>query len=422
MMSGPFDGLTVVEFGQFVVVPFCAQLMADCGARVIKVEPLGGDSYRSAGGQVADGLTRQFLIKNRGKESIALDLGHPDARSVVEALVRHADVVLINVSPASIRRRALDYETLRDINPSIIYATVSAYGHVGPEAGLPGMDVVVQARSGLLTTLGAERDGVPMHSEAQVADYATSLMLFGGVSAALYARTVTGVGQKVETSLLAGALAIQNNSLGHVPAEDAWREEFVHNALPKMRRLGAGRDEILAYRESHRVDPMNHTKHYRAFRAADGFIALGAGSPASRQRLSDVLGIDVALVEKDPEEFGKQVERRLLSESADYWITLFRSNDVPVAAVLNVDELFFDEHVREEGLIVDYEHDTAGTYRAFGQPLRLSDTPMKPGPQAPNLGANTSSILQELGYVETEIDRLVDAGAVHVGERVSTLR
>lgn len=411
-MGGAFDGVTVVEFGQFVVVPFCAQLMADCGARVIKVEPPSGDSYRSGGGQLADGFTRQFLIKNRGKESIALDLAHPEARQVVEGLVRQADVVLINVSPNAIARRGLDYETLRQVNPRIIYATVSAFGHVGPEADLPGMDVVVQARSGLMTTLGAERDGVPLHSEAQVADYATSLLLFGGVAAALYARATTGVGQKVETSLMAGALAIQNNSLGHVHGQDTWREEFVSTVLPRMRAERADRDEILAYREAHRADPMNHVKHYRAFRTSDGFVALGAGSPASRRRLAEVLGLDDSLVETDPDQFGRAVEVQMAQEPSEHWINTFRSAGVPVSGVYNVDELFFDDHALSEGLIADYHHEQAGAYRAFGRPIRMSETPMTAGPPAPGFGAHTASILHELGFTDDQIDSLVATTAV----------
>ena len=415
-MTGAFDGLTVVEFGQFVVVPFCAQLMADCGARVIKVEPPSGDSYRSGVGQLSDGFTRQFLIKNRGKESIALDLAHPDARQVVEGLVKQADVVLINVSPGAIERRGLDYESLRAINPHIIYATVSAFGHTGPEAKLPGMDVVVQARSGLMTTLGAERDEVPLHSEAQVADYSTSLLLFGGVAAALYARATTGQGQKVETSLMAGALAVQNNSLGHVLAKDVWREEFVSTALPKMRREGANRDDVLAYREAHRADPMNHTKHYRAFRTSDGFVALGAGSPASRVRLCEVLGLDRKSLEEDPEQFGRAIEKRMTTEPSDHWIPTFRAAGVPVSRVYNIDEMFFDEHVLREGLIADYPHEQAGAYRAFGQPIRMSETPMAAGPPAPRFAEHTASILHELGFTNDQVDDLVATGAVGDGQ------
>ncbi|WP_166741737.1 CaiB/BaiF CoA transferase family protein [Cumulibacter soli] len=416
MTAGAFTGLTVVEFGQFVVVPFCAQLMSDFGARVIKVEPLSGDSYRSGHGQLADGFTRQFLIKNRGKESIALDLSSPDVRAVVQELIRQADVVLVNLSPSAIERRGLDYQTLREINPAIIYATVSAFGHTGSEAQLPGMDVVVQARSGLMTTLGAERDEVPLHSEAQVADYSTSLLLFGGVAAALYARTVTGLGQKVETSLLAGALAIQNNSLGHALHEDGWRAEFVDDVLPRLRREHADRDDILAYRETHRPDPMNHTKHYRAFRTSDGFVAVGAGSPASRRRLSAVLKVHESLVEKDPDRFGRLLEQRMTEQPSDYWVSTLRAAEVPVSAVYNVDEMFFDEHVLGEGLIRDYPHDEAGSYRAFGQPIRLSETPMSAGPPAPGLAEHTVAILQELGFADDDIDRLTKNGTVRAGQ------
>ena len=126
-MAGPFFGLTVIEFGQFVVVPFCSQLLADAGARVIKVEPLRGDSYRAGPGQLAPGFTRQFLIKDRGKESISIELGHPDSGAVIDELIKSADIVLVNLSPSAVKHRGLDYKRVASINPRVIYGAVTAF-------------------------------------------------------------------------------------------------------------------------------------------------------------------------------------------------------------------------------------------------------------------------------------------------------
>lgn len=416
-MNGPFDGLTVVEFGQFVVVPFCGQLMADAGARVIKVEPPTGDNYRSWPAQLAPNETRQFIIKNRGKQSVSIDLGHPDSVRVLRALIESADVVLVNLSPSAVARRNLDYESVAKINPAVVYGAVTAYGQVGPEASLPGMDVVVQARSGLLTSLGAERDGVPLHSEVQVADYSAAMLLYGGIASALYVREKTGTGQSVEVSLLGGALTVQNNSLGHVPGADAWREEFVNDRLPELRRAGATGALVESERRQLRPDPPSHTSHYRVFRAADGFIAIGAGSAGARRRLSSVVGLDEDVAAQDPAEFGRQLEAALLERTSKQWATALVEAGVPVAEVRHVDELMFDAHVAAEGLIADYDHPVVGRYRALGSPIRMSATPMTPGAPSPTFAHHTIEILKELGFADDEIATLCSRKAVLAGTR-----
>lgn len=415
-MSGPFAGLTVVEFGQFVVVPFCGQLMADAGARVIKVEPPTGDSYRSGPAQLAPGETRQFLIKNRGKESIAIDLAHPSSQEVVRRLVETADVVLVNLSPSAVRRRGLDYDSLTSINPRIVYAAVTAYGHVGPEAALPGMDVVVQARSGLLTSLAAEEEnGLPRHSEVQLADYSTALLLFGGVAAALYVRERTGVGQRVDASLLGTALTLQNNSLAHVYGADDWRQEFVEERLPELRRRGALHAEIEEVRRSMRPDAPAHTAHYRVFRTSDGGVALGAGSPHARRRLAAATGVDGSLADTDPDEFGSRLAHVMVTRTSAEWVELLRSQDVPVAEVRHLEEMFFDPHLEAEGLVADYEHETVGRYRGIGAPIRMSGTPLAARAASPSFARHTTAILSELGFPPEEVTALLDAGALVAG-------
>lgn len=411
-MSGPFDGITVVEFGQFVVVPFCTQMLADGGARVIKVEPPSGDSYRSWPDPLAPRETRQFLIKNRGKESLSLDLSHPRAAEVVRTLVEAADVVLVNLSPSAVVRRGLDYDSLAAINPTVIYGAVTAYGQVGPEAHRPGMDVVVQARSGLLSSLGAEQDGVPLHSEVQVADYSSAMLLFGGIASALYVRERTGLGQRVDVSLLAGALAIQNNSLGHVDGYDDWRVDFVEDRLPKLRDANEPRAVVEAERRSLRPDPPSHTAHYRIFRTANGFLAVGAGSPGARQRLCQAAGMEATLAETDPDNFGRQLDLVLRERASDEWVEILLNVDVPVAKVRHIDEMLFDPHAQAEGLIAEYDHPVVGRYRGLGVPIRMSATPWRANRPSPAFAAHTVAILGELGMDANAIESLVAGGAV----------
>lgn len=409
---GPFAGLTVVEFGQFVVVPFSAQLMADAGARVIKVEPPTGDSYRTAQ-PIAPMESRQFMIKNRGKESIAVDLGHPDAEQVVHGLLRAADVVLVNLSPAAVLRRGLDYDSVACINPRVVYGAATAFGQVGPEAPLPGMDIVVQARSGAMSSLGAERDGLPFHSEVQVADYSAAVMLFGAVAAALYHRERTGEGQRVDVSLLGAALAVQNNSLAHVYDTDHWRHEFVEQHLPALRKEGAGHARIEQVRRRLRPDHPAHSAHYRVFRTSDGAVALGAGSPHSRRRLIEITGVDGTLADTDPDTFGEQLAGVLAGRSTQDWVDLLRGGDVPVSAVRHVDELFFDEHVEAEGLVADYTHPVVGRYRGLGVPFRMSATPLDGRRRpSPTFADSTDLILAELGFDAPARDALAGSRAV----------
>lgn len=412
-MSGPFDGLLVVEFGQFVVVPFCAQMLADAGARVIKVEPPTGDSYRSVN-QIAPMESRQFIIKNRGKESIAIQLGHPDSAPVVRALLERADVVLVNLSPAATRRRGLDYDSVAAVNPQVVYGAATAFGTTGAEADLPGMDVVVQARSGIMSSLGAEHDGLPHHSEVQVADYASALVLFAAISTALYHRERTGQGQRVDVSLLGAALAVQNNALAHVYGhDDQWRAHFINEVLPQMRARGASHDEVEARRTALRPDPAGHTHHYRVFRTADGAVAVGAGSPPSRHRLGLAAGLDPQLGDSDPAAFGAALATTLETRETQYWLTALREVDVPVAAVAHVEEMVFDPHLEAEGLVADYHHPVVGRYRAFGVPFGMSRTPLDgQGRGSPVFASSTDEVLAELGFDTDARDELVRTGAV----------
>src|SRR5512145_2205348 len=205
MAEQPFAGLTVLEFGQFVAVPFCAQLLADGGAHVIKVEPHEGDPTRQLA-PLAPGVTRHFLSRNRGKHSLPIDLRHPGAAAVLDALFAKADVALLNLRPGLAAELGMDYATLSARFPRLILGNVTAFGRQGPDAGLAGMDLVVQARSGLMASLGKIRDGVPATGEAPVADYICALALAFGVTAALLRRERTGRGGEVDVALFMAAL------------------------------------------------------------------------------------------------------------------------------------------------------------------------------------------------------------------------
>ena len=196
MSEQPFDGVTVLELGQFVAVPWAGQVLADGGAHVIKVEPLEGEPSRHIA-PLAPHESRHFVIRNRGKHSLPLDFKHADAREILDALLRRADVVLINMRPGLAAELGVGYEQLAPRHPRLIVGSVTAFGPRGPDAALAGMDMVVQARSGLMVTGGKVSNGLPTTGKSPIADYMAAALLAFGVAAALYRRERTGRGGRV---------------------------------------------------------------------------------------------------------------------------------------------------------------------------------------------------------------------------------
>lgn len=416
VLPGPFDGITVVEIGQFVVVPVCAQQLAWGGARVIKVEPPEGDNYRRSN-QLSGNESRAYLAKNRAKESIALQIGSDGADDVLRRLFAEADVVLVNMSPTATARHGLDYESVRQHNPQIIHGSVAAFGHVGLEAALPGMDGVAQARSGLLFALGAEDSaGVPHHSEVVAADYAAAMLLFGGVATALFARERTGQGQKVEVSLLGGALALQGNALIHLEEHDQWRREFVEEELPRCRSERRSPTEIESRREMFRPDKNERRRAtHRVIPTSDGYIAVAAGSQRLKNLLFELTGVDPTKA-ADLAGITAGLDAAVGARPTAHWITELQRGGIPVAEVRHVDEMLFDEHAFAEGLIVEGEHPVIGPYRAFGPAVRLSGTPLEASAPSPRFACHTLPVLRELGYDDAQIAVLASDRAVVLDE------
>ena len=219
MSSKPFDGIRVVEFGQFIAVPYCAQLLADGGAYVVKVESLEGDPTRHLA-PLAPGETRHFISRNRGKHSLPLDLKHPQAQRIIDALIADADVVLTNLRPGLAQQLGLDYAALSQQYPRLVVGNVTAFGHKGPDATLAGMDLMMQARSGLMAANGRTQNGLPMAGDPPIIDYMCAMMLAFGVSSALLRREHTGNGGEVDVALLMAALVLQNNLIMRVESVD----------------------------------------------------------------------------------------------------------------------------------------------------------------------------------------------------------
>ena len=348
--SRPFAGVEVVELGQFIAVPFCAQLLAEGGARVIKIESLEGDPVRQLA-PLPGGDTRHFLSRNRGKRSLPLDLRHPRAREVIERLLGRADVVLTNFRPRLAEEFGLDYASLAPRFPRLVVGSVSAFGRHGPDALLAGMDLVVQARTGLMASLGKVEDGVPASGEAPVADYICALSLAFGIAGALLRRERTGRGGEVSAALMMAALVAQNNSMLRVESVDGPVHAAVRARLDEMRAAG------------------------RAFEEQEAAV-VSARTPAM---------LEV------------------------YYPTYATKDDVvvPGAAVRFSTELFDDEQALANGFFHDLPHPALGPVRVLAPPVKMDGDGFQPGAPTPPFASQTRAILGELGFAGAAIDRLL---------------
>ena len=413
--SRPFAGIEVVEFGQFIAVPFCAQLLAEGGAHVVKIEGLEGDPVRQLT-PLPGGDTRHYLSRNRGKRSLPLDLRHPRAKEIIERLLARADVVLTNFRPGLAEEFGLDYATLAPRFPRLVVGNVSAFGRHGPDAQLAGMDLVVQARTGLMASLGKVRDGVPASGEAPVADYICALSLAFGVSSALLRRAHTGRGGEVSAALMMAALVAQNNSMVRVESIDGPVHTNVRGRLAEMRGARRSFEELEATVVSARTPSMLEV-YYRTYATKDDVVGVACVSPGLQRTFMDVLGltddgpksVDRATLQRYYAELGARCEAVMASRSAAEWKAVFDARGVPGAAVRFSVELFDDEQARANGFVHELPHPVLGLVRVLAPPVKLDGDGFQPGePPAPFCSA-TRAILTELGFDAPAIDSFVAA-------------
>jgi len=399
--AGPFVGLRVVEFGRLIAVPYCGQLLADCGAEVVKVEPLTGDPARG-NGVLPSGDSRQFLNKNRGKRSISVDLSNREVAPVIRRLVDTADVLLANFRPGVAERLGLDYPTVSSTNPAIIYASNSAFGSEGPRASDIGVDIVLQAYSGLWQASA----GGPVPLRDPVIDYAAAMLMSFGVAAALYHRARTGKGQRLDTALLQASLLLQNNHLVRVESDRVWRSElsaWLGNAFAE----GLTWKEVLERRGFGSAQP-----YYGLLRTADGYLAVGGFGEAARAKIREI----VESRSPDPESVIHGSEA-LRGRSTEEWLEDFEAAGIPAAPLRFPEEIFDDPQVAANGFLTTIDHPRLGQVEVLGPPLSMNETPLIPGSLPPDLGSDTRDVLKELGISVQEIARLEQIGAVRIGGR-----
>ena len=393
-MPKALSGIRVIDVTQVMAGPFCGMIMADMGANVIKVEPPLGDSARRMAG--ARGTeSAAFNAVNRGKRGIVVDLKTKDGRDVVSRLARQADVLIENYRPGVMREFGLDYQTLRQSNPALIYASISGYGQTGPSSAKGGFDLIAQGVSGLMSITG-EPGRPPVKCGVPLTDLGAALFALGGILAAIHYRTTTGLGQQVDTSLIEAGVALS-----------VWEatEYFSGRGVPQP--LGS----------AHRM-----SAPYQAIRCADGYITLGAANDKLFGRLCALLGHsewsqdpafanDTARV-RNREDLAARIEAVMASAPSSHWLTLLEGQEIPCGPINSYAEALEDAHIKARQMVVKTEHPTLGRIRTLGTPLKLSETPLVPGRPAPLLGQHTNQVLAEAGWNAAEISLLRSSGVV----------
>jgi formyl-CoA transferase len=373
--------------------PFCAMLLADMGADVIKIEAPGGETTRAMDLEAAPGVSAPFLAVNRNKRGLVLDLKRNQGVAILKKLVATADVLVENYRPGVAKRLGVDYPTLAAINPRLIYCSISGYGQTGPYAGRGGYDLIAQGMSGIMSATGSE-GGAPVKIGVPITDLGAGLFGVFGILCALRARHRTGRGQLVDTSLFEAGLA-----LSAWEATEYWFTGQVPRGLGTAHRLNAP---------------------YQAFRASDGYFTVGAANQNLFPRFCRLLGLDhlvsdarfanVALRLQHRAELEALIEAVTVRESRAHWLARCEAAGVPAGPINSVPEALADPHVRARGMVQELAHPQAGRVPALGNPVKMSLTPPALAHAAPTLGQDTDAILRELGYDEREVAALREQG------------
>jgi len=428
-MPPPLAGIRVVDFTEYIAGPYCTMMLADMGADVVKVERPHGDAWRHTA-PLAPYESRGFLGVNRGKRSIALDFEKQEARAIASKLAGAADVVVVNYRPGVTGRLGLDYETLSGQNRRLVYCENTAFGHDGPYRGRPGFDILSQAATGMILYENKIERGVPGYiATIAVADLTTGMFMAFAIVNALFARVTTGRGQRIDTSLFASGLAAQYRPLLSVEEQDAPVRAGFLEELAKLRATGARFEEIAKLRRQY-IAGRGRNNYYRVYETRDGLIAVGCLNNRQCRALRDALGVEDATIDgmtydwfsedvrRTHHETTETMEETFRTRTTAEWISRLDAGDAPCGPVNFPEEIFENEHVAANRLMLNIEHDVLGALRMPGCPVRMSDTPPTIPTPPPTLGAHGREVLRELGYDESSIERRLDDGVVRTRERL----
>jgi crotonobetainyl-CoA:carnitine CoA-transferase CaiB-like acyl-CoA transferase len=399
-MRMALQGIRVVEVSTWVAAPVCGVLLAEFGADVIRVEPLQGDPVRGLlpRGSSIEAFNWWWEMWNRSKRGMALDLGLPEGRDIVHRLAAQSDVFLTNLRPGSLERAELDYPTIRELNTRIIYAHITGYGSKGPERERPSFDALAfWTRGGFPAVLG-EPDAPPVALEGAMGDHPTGGLALAGIALALYVRERTGVGQKVDLSLLGSGCWVNGVDLqwalafGSNPPRFSRKQAI--NPLSNSYQARCGRWLRLCMMESDRYWP--------AFCAALGRPDLG-GDPRFESHFQRAANREALIA---------LLEEIIAGKDRDEWAPLFDRYELPWDPVQTMTEVAQDRCVLANDCITEYEHFSGRRVKCLASPIQLSETPAGVRKGAPEHGQHNEEILLELGFTWDDIERLKEKRAI----------
>jgi crotonobetainyl-CoA:carnitine CoA-transferase CaiB-like acyl-CoA transferase len=396
----PLDGVRVVDLTRVIVGPYATQFLGDMGADVIKVETNDGDLTRSVGPQKNPDMSSNFLIFNRNKRSIVLNLKTEGGRQALRELVKTADVFVVNYRPQALVKLGITYSELAAINPAIIYCRVVGYGEDNPDCAKPAIDDVVQALCGQVALQGA-LTGTPSYVALPMADLTCGLFALGGILSALYRRQVTGEGDEVEVRMYDSMASFTLSP--HLSG---------HSFSPPL---------------SPPIYPRSASKNRRPFKTLDGAIAI---APYTDKAWRSFLGlIDRTEMLDDPRYCNPFVRAQHLDElyqmmtpiiaekTSAEWLSLLEGADVPCSPVRTTADLVADPSLRRAGLLTEHDHPTEGRICLLNNPVRFTKAPSRIHALPPNLGEHSAEVLREIGFSDERIEKMKDDGSTRVFER-----
>ena len=388
-MTASLKGIRVLEMSQIMAGPTCGLLLADLGAEVIKIEktPTGDDTRNFLPPDI-NGEAAAFMMMNRNKKGIALNLKDKDGIKIFKEMVKNSDVVLENFRKGTLEKLGIGYDVMSEINPKIILCEISGYGRTGPYSDKGGFDLVAQGMSGLMSITGESRDKPPMKVGAPITDITAGLLASSGILAALVHREKTGEGQKVDTSLFEAGIV-----------HTYWQSAIAGATGQSPGPLGS-------------AHPL--TAPYQAFKTKDKWITVGASNQNTWLML--LKAINRQDLQED-EKFSSNLNRKeninelvdilnseLIKKTSDEWLEIFDNNGLPCGPINSITEMFEDPQTIHREMIIEVDNKKAGKSKAIGMPIKFSKSKTVKSKGAPNLGEHTREIMLSFGYKQEEIE------------------
>jgi len=402
--QGPLKGLKVVEICHVMAGPTCGLMLADMGAEVIKLEDTAkGDTTRSMVPPEVNGESAAFMMMNRGKRGICVNLKTEGGKRVLNRLLESVDVLIENFRPGVMKRLGFDYEELRQRNPGLIYANITGFGRTGPYAARGGFDLVAQGMSGLMSITGEAPERPPVKVGAPIADITAGILMAMGILAAYTERLRTGRGQMVDTSLYEAGIT-----------QTYWQSAICF----------ATGEPPLAMGSAHPL-----SAPYQAVRTADGYINISGANQKNWELMVNAIG--APRLAEDPrfltngdrmanlEALIAELEAFFTEKPSAHWLNVLDDVGVPAGPIFDVKEMHEDPQTIARDMVVELDHPKAGPTRVLGLPVKFADTPGGIMHAAPGFGQDTRAVLREYGFADDEIDALHQEGAVRLADEVA---